>query len=86
VLPALDRFQPQFLLLSAGFDALMWDGTSHLSLEPACYGPLTHALVQAADRHAEGRVVSVLEGGYDLGQLGEAVAAHVRELVSEVTA
>lgn len=86
VLPALDRFQPQFLLLSAGFDALMWDGTSHLSLEPECYGPLTQALLQAADRHAEGRVVSVLEGGYDLGQLGEAVAAHVRELVSEATA
>ena len=82
VLPALDRYRPEFILLSAGFDALMWDHVAHLSLEPASYRWMTQALVDAADRHAEGRVVSALEGGYDLPNLGPAVVEHVRRLMA----
>lgn len=80
LLPALDKFAPQFLLLSMGFDALAWDDVAHLALDPDAFGPLTRPLVETADRHAEGRLVSVLEGGYDLGRLGPAVVAHVQTL------
>lgn len=82
VVPALDRYRPQFVLLSAGFDALMWDDVSHVSLEPQSYRWLTELLVRAAERHASGRVVSVLEGGYDRLNLGQAVVEHVRALLS----
>jgi acetoin utilization deacetylase AcuC-like enzyme len=83
VLPALEAYRPEFLLISAGFDALMWDNTSHLSLEADAYGGITRALVRSADRYAAGRVVSVLEGGYDLSHLGRAVAEHVRALLED---
>jgi acetoin utilization deacetylase AcuC-like enzyme len=82
VIPALDSFRPQFLLISAGFDGLMRDNVSHVSLEAQDYEPITVELVRAADRHTCGRVVSVLEGGYDLGDLGKAVCAHLRGLLA----
>ena len=84
VLPALHRYRPQVLLISAGFDALAGDNVAHLSLDPESYGPLTDALVAVACRHSQGRVVSVLEGGYDLGHLGAAVVAHVRALSADL--
>lgn len=80
LLPALDDFAPQFVLLSTGFDTLAWDNTAHLCLEPDSFGPITKPLVELAERHAGGRLVSVLEGGYDLGHLGAAVVSHVRAL------
>jgi acetoin utilization deacetylase AcuC-like enzyme len=83
VIPALDLFRPEFILVSAGFDALMWDKVSHLALEPAAYATVTQLLVAAADHHAAGRLVSVLEGGYDLGQLPVAVVAHVLAMLVE---
>jgi acetoin utilization deacetylase AcuC-like enzyme len=82
VLPALDRYGPQFILLSAGFDALMWDRAAHLSLAPTSYHWITDGIVSLADRHSGGRLVSVLEGGYDLGNLGRAVVEHVCGLMS----
>ena len=82
VLPAVERFQPQCLLLSMGFDALAWDNTAHLSLEPADFGRITQPLVALADQTMEGRVISVLEGGYDLGHLGPAVVSHLQALLS----
>lgn len=81
ILPALDSYRPEALLLSAGFDALMWDDVSHVSLEPESFGWITDLLVQVAERHAGGRLVSVLEGGYDRLNLGRAVLAHVRSLL-----
>jgi acetoin utilization deacetylase AcuC-like enzyme len=81
ILPAWDRYRPELLLVSAGFDALMWDDVSHVSLEPESFGWITELLVQAAERHAGGRLVSVLEGGYDRLNLGRAVIAHVRSLL-----
>jgi acetoin utilization deacetylase AcuC-like enzyme len=81
VLPALDAFRPEFLLLSTGFDALMWDNAANISLREEDFGPITEYLVRSAVDHCGGRVVSVLEGGYDLPRLGPAAAAHVRALM-----
>jgi len=83
VLPALHRFEPQVLLVSAGFDALSGDNVANLSLDPESFGPLTDRLIAVAQHHSQGRMVSVLEGGYDLAHLGSAVAAHVRALCSD---
>lgn len=81
VIPALDTFRPEFLLISAGFDAVVSEWVAHMCLESSSYGWMTRELVAAAERHAKGRVVSVLEGGYDLAHLGASVTAHVEALV-----
>lgn len=80
LLPALDDFKPQLLLISAGFDAHMRDPLADLMLETEDFGWLTRQLRTLAQRHAGGRVVSMLEGGYDLDALRDSVAAHVDEL------
>ncbi len=80
ILPRLDEYRPEFLLLSAGFDALSADTISHLRLEAESYGWITERLVEMAKCHAEGRTISVLEGGYHLDHLGRAVAMHVESL------
>ncbi|HEX3954214.1 MAG TPA: histone deacetylase family protein [Stellaceae bacterium] len=82
ILPALDEFRPEFVLISAGFDAHRRDPLAQLMLEEADYTWITGQLLEIAARHAEGRVVSTLEGGYDLGALGNSAAAHVRALMS----
>ncbi len=82
VLPALDAFRPDLLVISAGFDAHRSDPLAQLMLEEADYTWITERLVEIAFRHADGRLVSTLEGGYDLTALGASVAAHVRVLMS----
>ena len=82
LLPELDLFRPQLLLISAGFDADARDPLAQLQLVPADYAWITGRLVELADRHADGRIVSALEGGYDLGALREGVAAHVAALMA----
>ncbi len=82
VLPALDAFRPDLVLISAGFDAHRSDPLAQLMLEESDYTWVTGKLLEIAARHAEGRVVSTLEGGYDLAALGASVAAHVRVLMS----
>ena len=82
ILPALDAFRPEFLLISAGFDAHKNDPLAQLMLEESDYTWITERLVEIACRHAGGRLVSTLEGGYDLPALGASVAAHVRVLMS----
>lgn len=79
-LPRLTDFRPQFILLSAGFDASHLESIARMNLRPASFGRITQMLVDAADRCCEGRVVSVLEGGYHLPSLGSCVAEHVRGL------
>ena len=79
-LPAIDAFAPGLLLVSAGFDAHRNDPLASLQLDAADYGWLTAALRRIADRHAQGRIVSMLEGGYDLDGLAASSLAHVREL------
>lgn len=81
VIPTLAGYRPQILLISAGFDALAWDRVSQISLPPRAFAWMTQQLVRAAESSAEGRIVSVLEGGYDLDQLGDAVCYHIRALL-----
>jgi len=80
VLPALDAFAPQLVLISAGFDAHRLDPLAGLELETDDYAWITRRLVELAERHAAGRIVSSLEGGYSLTALRESTAAHVAAL------
>ena len=80
VLPALEAFAPQLVLVSAGFDAHRRDPLASLELGAEDFAWITARLVEVAERHAQGRIVSSLEGGYDLGALAESSVAHVREL------
>ena len=77
ILPALEDFAPEFVLISAGFDAHAADPLANLEWQAADYAWLTGRLCDVAARHAGGRVVSTLEGGYDLQALAASVAAHV---------
>jgi acetoin utilization deacetylase AcuC-like enzyme len=79
-LPALERFKPQMLFISAGFDAHREDELGQLGLVEADYEWITTMLMDVAARHAQGRIVSCLEGGYALSALGRSVVAHVRVL------
>jgi acetoin utilization deacetylase AcuC-like enzyme len=82
VMPELDEYRPRFVLISAGFDASTADPLGHLSLSEACFGWMTRQLMQVADEHADGRLVSLLEGGYDLHSLGACVNTHLRALLA----
>ena len=82
ILPALDRFRPDFLLISAGFDAHRADPLANLELVEEDFVWATDRLLAVADRHAGGRVVSTLEGGYDLDALAASAAAHVLALMA----
>lgn len=79
-LPALERFQPQLLLISAGFDAHREDDMGGLALREADYAWVTEELKTLAKRHAGGRIVSALEGGYALHALGRSATAHIKVL------
>lgn len=81
LLPAIDAFRPQLVMISAGFDAHYRDPLAQIELESDDYRWITQSLVAIADRHAQGRVVSMLEGGYDLSALGECSVAHVGALI-----
>ena len=82
ILPALDAFRPEMVLISAGFDAHRHDPLAQLLLEETDYTWATERLLEIARRHAGGRVVATLEGGYDLPALAASAAAHVRVLMS----
>lgn len=79
-LPALRDFQPELVLISAGFDAHLEDDMGGLALREADYHWVTQELKAVADRHAGGRIVSALEGGYALSALGRSAVAHIRGL------
>ncbi|MCG8277791.1 histone deacetylase family protein [Stenotrophomonas sp. NLF4-10] len=81
LLPQLDAFGPQLLLVSAGFDGHMRDPQADLMLEAEDFGWLSGELAALATRHAGGRMVSMLEGGYDLQALRECSVAHVQALL-----
>jgi len=83
-LPALDAFKPELVIISAGFDAHREDDLGQLGLVEADYEWITRRLVDVAQRHAQGRIVSCLEGGYNLSALARSVAAHVRVLADMV--
>lgn len=81
LLPALDAFAPQLLLVSAGFDAHARDPLAQLELAADDYAWITRELVALSDRRTRGRIVSLLEGGYDLDALRESSVAHVGALL-----
>ncbi len=81
LLPKLYAFKPQLVLVSAGFDAHRGDPLADLRLGTEDYAWITSRLVDLAHAHANGRLVSTLEGGYNLGALAASVAAHVGELL-----
>jgi acetoin utilization deacetylase AcuC-like enzyme len=81
ILPALDRFAPELIVVSAGFDAHKADPLAQLRLETADFGWITEQLLLVAERHGRGRLVSVLEGGYDLDALAASAALHVRTML-----
>ena len=81
ILPALEAFAPEMLIVSAGFDAHIADPLAELRVRTADFVWLTGRLLAVAERHCKGRLVSLLEGGYDLDALAEASAAHVRTLM-----
>lgn len=80
ILPRLNDFKPELLLISAGFDAHLEDDMGNFGLVEADYQWLTKELMQVAARHCEGKIVSVLEGGYDLSPLARSVTAHLKVL------
>ena len=81
ILPRFEEFRPDIIVISAGFDAHRNDPLASLNFEEADFAWATQKLMEVADRHANGRVVSVLEGGYDLEGLSRSAAAHVKALM-----
>ena len=79
-MPRLEAFRPQMIFISAGFDAHREDDLGQLGLVEADYEWMTRRIKGVADRHAKGRIVSCLEGGYNLGALARSVAVHLRVL------
>ena len=77
IVPALDMFRPDALIISAGFDAHQDDPLAQINLTTAFYGWMTERLAEVADSHAGGRIISVLEGGYNLRRLAESAATHI---------
>jgi acetoin utilization deacetylase AcuC-like enzyme len=80
VVPRLNAFEPQFVLISAGFDAARTDRVADIDLQPDSFSWMTRELVDVAKRHADGRLVSVLEGGYEPSTLKRCVTEHVLAL------
>jgi acetoin utilization deacetylase AcuC-like enzyme len=78
--PAAEAFKPDFVLISAGFDAAQGDLLGRMKVTPEGYAALTRIVKRIADHHCQGRLVSVLEGGYNLDALAASVEAHVRVL------
>jgi len=80
-LPALENYQPEMLFISAGFDAHIEDPLANLFLLDEDFAWITTQLMDIADRHCQGRIVSMLEGGYSLSALGRSAAEHVKVLM-----
>ncbi|MGE7468655.1 histone deacetylase family protein [Bosea sp. NPDC003192] len=81
ILPRLEAFRPDLVIVSAGFDAHWRDPLANINLKEADFAWATQKLMEIADRHAGGRLVSILEGGYDLEGLAKSTAAHVMALM-----
>jgi acetoin utilization deacetylase AcuC-like enzyme len=83
LVPAMESFAPDFVLISAGFDAHADDPLGGLTVTTAAFAEATRIVRRIADEHAGGRLVSVLEGGYDLAALAECVEVHLDTLLSD---
>ena len=83
ILPAIDQFKPEFIIISAGFDAHTDDPLGEINLSTGFYGWMTDRIMEMADKHAGGRIVSVLEGGYNLAMLPLCIEEHLKGLSGE---
>jgi len=84
MLPALEAFDPEFIFISAGFDAHYSDPLAGLNFNAEDYYWITRELMHLADRHCNGRIVSMLEGGYSMEGLEQSTAAHVKALMQDL--
>lgn len=82
VVPKLEDFKPEFILISAGFDAHVLDPLSNLRISTECFGKITQMLKNVAEKYCEGKIVAALEGGYNLKALGESVESHIKVLAN----
>ncbi|MEJ1405243.1 MAG: histone deacetylase family protein, partial [Candidatus Sedimenticola sp. (ex Thyasira tokunagai)] len=82
--PALHRFEPEMIFISAGFDAHIEDEISAIRLQDQDYEWITGELISIADQYAGSRIVSVLEGGYETDALARSVALHIRALLGNI--
>ena len=80
ILPAIDQFKPEFIIISAGFDAHRDDPLGEINLSAGFYGWMTARVMEIADKHTGGRIVSVLEGGYNLAMLPLCIEEHLKGL------
>jgi acetoin utilization deacetylase AcuC-like enzyme len=78
--PAIDEFEPELILVSAGFDAHVHDPLGNIEAEASDFGWITDRIAELANAHASGRIIGFLEGGYDLQGLSESLAAHLTSL------
>jgi len=83
LIPAFEEFKPEFILVSAGFDAHVEDDMSDINLTTECFSWIMERIVEIADKYSHGKLVSVLEGGYALKRLPELVRNHVKILLGE---
>ena len=81
IIPKIDEFKPDAVLISAGFDAHQADPLGQINLSTEMYGWMSQRLMEAANRHCEGRLISMLEGGYNLDALSLCVAQHLQVLM-----
>ena len=84
LIPALEAFGPDLILISAGFDSRVGDPLGHFRLTDSDFRELTALLMDAAEKYCDGRLVSLLEGGYNLEGLALAAEAHVRALAGDL--
>ena len=84
VLKAIDKFKPEVILISAGFDAHKRDPLANINLESEDFFKITKNIIDVADTHSQGRVISFLEGGYDLQALSESIIEHLNALKSHI--
>ena len=83
ILPGIHEFKPEVVLVSAGFDAHHADPLGAINLTANCYGWMTERLLEIADQFAGGRLISMLEGGYDLDALAASVGEHLSTLLGK---
>ena len=84
VIKHIDKFKPEIILISAGFDAHIRDPLANINLESCDFFTITKKIVEIANTHSKGRIISFLEGGYDLTALSESIREHLRALKSHV--
>ena len=81
ILPGIEQFAPQMIIISAGFDAHRADPLAQMNLSTGFYGWMTERLMEQADKHCGGKLVSILEGGYNIDELPKCIAEHVQTLI-----